>query len=362
MREMEIKAGESTITFDTGRFLRQRPDGALEVSPFTSIPAASWWVLATITTVGYGDIVPVTTLGKLVGSVAILYGTVLLGLPIGIIGSQFSTEFGRMLIVSRRRAEIMRERLVVTTVKRQRTLDFDEQHSASLGSRTTDPPDGAGTGESTWSNNFRQSVRARLSSVSVAFVPAQRKMQMKATEMAADRIANLPLSDEDGDSLRTAKNNFEDAVRIHGDLMGIPVEQQQQWCDALTLTEFAAGPALDRLGVRVLSALADVEEMRPSANLQTQQIRIAWHELCWMCCRVTQVMQEARDADALAELKAENDKGSATGSAASESEVGSPPSPCSPLSPARQRMQHLPIAANTCGHNSGESGRTAIRL
>lgn len=42
---------------------------------FGSIPAASWWALATLTTVGYGDVVPITPLGKMLGGVVMLLGS-----------------------------------------------------------------------------------------------------------------------------------------------------------------------------------------------------------------------------------------------------------------------------------------------
>ena len=56
---------------------------------FSSIPATMWWGIATLTTVGYGDIVPITTLGKLLGGLFAMAGVALLALPVGILSSGF---------------------------------------------------------------------------------------------------------------------------------------------------------------------------------------------------------------------------------------------------------------------------------
>lgn len=56
---------------------------------FPSIIAASWWSMATMTTVGYGEVYPRTTLGKCVGFVAMLVGMVLIALPVAIVGQKF---------------------------------------------------------------------------------------------------------------------------------------------------------------------------------------------------------------------------------------------------------------------------------
>lgn len=63
-----------------------QPDG------FGSIPAAIWWALATVTTVGYGDVVPITAFGKVIGSVVMIMGYVLLALPVGIVATAFARE------------------------------------------------------------------------------------------------------------------------------------------------------------------------------------------------------------------------------------------------------------------------------
>jgi len=59
---------------------------------FSSIPAAMWWAVATLTTVGYGDVYPVTPLGKALGSFIAMLGVGMVALPAGIIGSGFMEE------------------------------------------------------------------------------------------------------------------------------------------------------------------------------------------------------------------------------------------------------------------------------
>lgn len=56
---------------------------------FTSIPATMWWGIATLTTVGYGDMVPITALGKILGGMFAITGVGLLALPAGILSSGF---------------------------------------------------------------------------------------------------------------------------------------------------------------------------------------------------------------------------------------------------------------------------------
>jgi voltage-gated potassium channel len=62
---------------------------------FSSIPAAAWWGVATLTTVGYGDIYPVTPMGKVLGAMIALLGIGLFALPAGILASGFSEELHR---------------------------------------------------------------------------------------------------------------------------------------------------------------------------------------------------------------------------------------------------------------------------
>jgi voltage-gated potassium channel len=59
---------------------------------FRSIPHGIYWAITTVTTVGYGDVVPVSNLGKMVGSFVMLMGYGLIALPVGIIASAFARE------------------------------------------------------------------------------------------------------------------------------------------------------------------------------------------------------------------------------------------------------------------------------
>lgn len=68
---------------------------------FQSIPHAMWWSIATLTTVGYGDVVPVTGLGRILAAVVMLFGLGVYAIPIGIMASGFSGEIHRQSFIIR---------------------------------------------------------------------------------------------------------------------------------------------------------------------------------------------------------------------------------------------------------------------
>lgn len=79
------------IIVSSGMYLVEKD---VQPDKFGSIPQSMWWALVTLTTVGYGDVYPITTLGKMFGSISIVLGIGTVALPAGIMASAF-TEFTR---------------------------------------------------------------------------------------------------------------------------------------------------------------------------------------------------------------------------------------------------------------------------
>lgn len=65
-------------------------EGDAQPEAFGSIPRAMWWSIATLTTVGYGDVIPVTALGRVFGGVTAIIGIGLIAMPTGILAAAFS--------------------------------------------------------------------------------------------------------------------------------------------------------------------------------------------------------------------------------------------------------------------------------
>ena len=62
---------------------------------FSSIPKAMWWAVVTLTTVGYGDVTPVTNLGRILGAFITILGVGIAALPAGILASGLANELNQ---------------------------------------------------------------------------------------------------------------------------------------------------------------------------------------------------------------------------------------------------------------------------
>ncbi|QIL78137.1 ion transporter [Hymenobacter sp. HDW8] len=70
-------------------------ESAAQPDKFGSIPETMWWGVATLTTVGYGDVYPITVAGKVLSSVIAVLGLGLFALPTGILAAGFSEQLAQ---------------------------------------------------------------------------------------------------------------------------------------------------------------------------------------------------------------------------------------------------------------------------
>ena len=79
-----------SVLFGSVMYLVEGPDRG-----FTSIPISIYWTIVTITTVGYGDITPQTSIGKAIAALAMLTGYSIIAVPTGILTAELNNEMQR---------------------------------------------------------------------------------------------------------------------------------------------------------------------------------------------------------------------------------------------------------------------------
>ncbi|MBO9498901.1 MAG: ion transporter [Novosphingobium sp.] len=88
--ELAVTIGLGWVVLLFGATALYWAEGEVQPDKFGSIPRALWWAIVTLTTVGYGDVVPITPLGKVLASFVALSGIVLVAMPAGIMAAAFS--------------------------------------------------------------------------------------------------------------------------------------------------------------------------------------------------------------------------------------------------------------------------------
>ncbi len=70
-------------------------EGDVQPDRLGDVPSAMWWAVVTLSTVGYGDVVPLTLPGKMVAGFTIIFGILFFALPVGIIATSFQEQIRR---------------------------------------------------------------------------------------------------------------------------------------------------------------------------------------------------------------------------------------------------------------------------
>jgi len=87
--ELIISFSISVTLIFIGAIFLYNVEGQVQPEAFGSVPRALWWAVATLTTVGYGDVYPITALGRLLAAIMALVGIAAVAMPAGILAAAF---------------------------------------------------------------------------------------------------------------------------------------------------------------------------------------------------------------------------------------------------------------------------------
>lgn len=93
--ELAITGFVALLILLVASFLMYNVEGDVQPDKFPNMLSCLWWAIATLTTVGYGDVYPVTGLGKFLSSIIAVLGIGLVALPTGIISAGFVDKIGK---------------------------------------------------------------------------------------------------------------------------------------------------------------------------------------------------------------------------------------------------------------------------
>ena len=117
-----------------------------EVQPenFASIPKTMWWSLITLTTVGYGDVSPITPLGQVIGAFTALMGVCTVALLTGIVASAFSSQMARREAIFEAEINAAMSDGIVTSMEKahieelRERFNIPEEHARQIFALLTD--------------------------------------------------------------------------------------------------------------------------------------------------------------------------------------------------------------------------------
>jgi voltage-gated potassium channel Kch len=103
--------GIATVVFSSALYYAERDmlNPKTQQANVVSIPDAFWWCIITMTTVGYGDKVPMTAVGKLIAAVTSLCGILVLAVPITVISTNFNEQYAAV----KKRQETIRAKMLL---------------------------------------------------------------------------------------------------------------------------------------------------------------------------------------------------------------------------------------------------------
>lgn len=126
-------------------------------SGFYSIPVCIWWCIITISTIGFGDMIPQTGIGKLLASFTAVAGVIILAVPISIVSANFRDVFRRFqqrVWLEKRRKQIKEE--VAETSQKSPSESFSVQKRTSLNEKALN------VAEEVWFSTYQEKYLSTL--------------------------------------------------------------------------------------------------------------------------------------------------------------------------------------------------------
>ena len=93
--ELLLSLGVAALVLVISSALLYLVEGGVQPENFGSIPRAMWWSIVTLTTVGYGDVFPMTAVGRILAAITAVTGIGLIAMPAGILAASFSDAMKR---------------------------------------------------------------------------------------------------------------------------------------------------------------------------------------------------------------------------------------------------------------------------
>lgn len=113
-------------------------ENSAQPDKFSSIPETMWWALITLTTVGYGDVSPITPVGKIIGGFTALSGVCTVALLTGIVGSAFASQMAKRKAIFEAEVQdaladgVLSEDEAQRIEKLRREFSLSEEHAIAI--------------------------------------------------------------------------------------------------------------------------------------------------------------------------------------------------------------------------------------